>query len=67
MNKREDPLVICTLIIDSQFSNPPDPESVVSIFTYDLKFKLVISWEGTKIHQPERKQRRIPKSITPFR
>jgi len=56
MSKHVGPLVVCTLIIDSQIPN-----------THDLKFKLVISWGGTKVTPIERKQRLIPKCITPSR
>ena len=59
------PSVVCTLIIDSQFKNPPYRESDVPILVYqrkgrgtepilnlrqqDLKFKMVITWEEAKI------------------
>ena len=56
MSTHAGPLVVCTLIIDSQLPN-----------THDLKFKLVISWGGTKVTQPEQKQRQIPKSTTSTR
>ena len=56
MSKHVSLLVVCSLVIDSQFQN-----------TQDLKFKLVISWEGTKVTPIERKQRLIPKSTTSHR
>ncbi|MDO9035412.1 MAG: hypothetical protein Q7U51_09445 [Methanoregula sp.] len=67
------PSVVCTLVIDSQFQNQPVRESDVPTLVYQkkgrgtepilnlkqqrLKFKMVITWEGTNCHQPGRKQR----------
>ena len=57
MSIHADPLVVCTLILDSQFQKSHARESVAPTLTHGLKFKVVITWEGPKYHQYERNER----------